>query len=99
MWTEAQAWEAIADTLEMTGKMPIFDNIAYESCGGLCSIVYGMKHDGLITTRTQDHMRKRIKVYLDGIDRRWIATPYHVRPRIEAARHFAAEARSEKSHD
>ena len=92
MMTEREAWTAIADTLEMTGEMPPFNN--YEPCTSLQPILHVMRLDRLISDDTHRAMRERMSRTWATIDtNRWLDrlfAPYgKVAPRILWARAFA----------
>lgn len=89
--TESEAWDAIADTMEVIEGMPEFKNGQLPD--GLCGIVAMLWTDGLIELNGYLQMGHRITVHLAGRisfcrDGAW-------KPRVKWARKFAAEARKE----
>jgi hypothetical protein len=88
---ESEAWEMIADTLEMAG-MP-FNNLHRKS-HGLCEITYQAADDRVISWRCAIFMRERIFRHLSK-NQQYLAKNYAVKPRILWARKFAEEARRE----
>ena len=105
--TEAAAWTAIADTIEMLGELPPFyrksvlgwsyDNwltyVDNRPCRGLCDVVTSLYHEGLITWQIQKRMHARISRTLDQLNRTWLATPGEWPSRVYYARLFATQAR------
>ena len=94
--TEAEAWDAIADTLEMIEAMPQFDYGG--NCSGLCAVIRMMQQDTCINHSIYDAMKRRIE---DKLWERRNRSSYLARkgnwlPRVAIARRFAEEARGEK---
>ena len=92
-WTESEAWEAIADTLEMADSMPALFPRGPSTllCSGLCSVVRIMSEDNLISPEIEGAMRTRIHVFLKG--RKWLAPRGRIKPRIMLARLFSIASR------
>ena len=88
--TESEAWEAIADTLEMIEEMP--PRRDGSTTLGLCSVLGGMVNDGLITNSIYLTMLDRIERALGPAT--WLATAVEWKPRVIIARKFAEEARN-----
>ena len=88
--TEAEAWEAIADTLEMIEEMP--PRRDGSTTLGLCAVLGGMVHDGLITNSIYLTMSDRIERALGSAT--WLATAVKWKPRVTFARKFAEDARN-----
>lgn len=85
--TEAEAWEAIADTLEMIEGMPEWD---HGPARGLCEVITMLRF-ALVESELLG-MRARIKDSLG--DREWLAKPGAWKPRVTIARKFAEQARN-----
>ena len=96
--TEAEAWESIADYMEGTGEMVPCDTFGETNCDGLCSSIYSMADDNVITPRVMHKMMHRL-LYVYG--REHHPTDYYwpegrVAPRIKACRRLAELARRER---
>ena len=88
--TEAEAWEAIADTLEMIEGMPSHRD-DYGSASGLCTVSDMMWSDGLIDDNIFLQMLARIELSLGPA--KWLAIKGAWKPRVTFARKFAEQAR------
>lgn len=88
--TEAEAWEAIADTLEMIEGMPEF--LAGGSAAGLGGVVVMLYSDGVINAGAVLEMSDRIQAALG--EREWLAKIGEWKPRVIIARKFAEQARN-----
>jgi hypothetical protein len=86
---ESEAWDMIADTLEMAG-MPL----AGHTAPGLCGVIVMAMHDRIISEHCAISMRKRIRRHLPK-NAIFLCRAYLAGPRIKWARKFAKEARQE----
>lgn len=89
--TESEAWEAIADTLEMIEGMPSY-KYGGGQADGLCAVLYMMWHDGQIDENLHDKMSGRVQRTLRRA--KWLAIKGEWKPRVTIARRFAKEARN-----
>lgn len=98
--TETEAWTAVAETLEMTGEMPVRWVVegVEDKCPGLCSMIRRMANDGVISDHLYEMMGTRITNELDkrnsAARREYLDQPWKVGPRIKIARKFAEESKS-----
>ena len=89
--TESEAWEAVADTLEMIEGMPPY-LYGGGQADGLCAVLYMMWHDGQIDNNLYLTMSGRIDRALGPAT--WLAIQGAWKPRVTIARKFAEEARN-----
>ena len=88
--TEAEAWEAIADTLEMIEGMPEWEHD--DPAMGLCEVRLMLRHDGLLSDEVSMRMTRRLAKALNG--REWLYKRGAWKPRVIIARKFAEQARN-----
>ena len=99
--TEHEAWQAVLETLEMTGEMPFNYSNHYTGapykCIGLCDIVGCLYVDRLIISSTAQRMHQRIRVACRGpkvYGRNWLLAPaYNVAPRVPFLKQFIKNSR------
>ena len=98
--TEREAWQAVLETLEMTGEMPPSGPYVYADykCIGLCDVVRCLYNDRLITMRTRERMWARIRIVVSSpkaYRRNWLLAPaYSVAPRLLFLKQFIKESRA-----
>lgn len=91
--TEAEAWTAIADTLEMIEAMPPAWCDCCEITIGLCMVVTALEGDGLVDQSVAKAMCRRIAKALQFSVSRYLATPADWQARVLICRRFAEESR------
>ena len=94
--TEAEAWQAVAETLKYSGTLgSVYSNYpsGYQPlCAGLCALVHTMNKDGLITGNVCDKMFDRITDELARVHKCVFLFPaYEVAPRARLAQRFYEE--------
>ena len=88
--TESEAWDAVADTLEMIEGMPEWEHD--DPAMGLCEVRAMLCTDGLLSDEASMCMNRRLDKALQG--REWLARPGAWKPRVTIARKFAKAARN-----
>ena len=85
----SEAWEMLADTLEVCGMPPYYFQEAY--CKGLCDCLSVMCADGIISDRRHRWMSLQLRNRFDN-GKGYFWPEGEVKPRIKACRILAKES-------